>query len=101
MGLHTTIIAHKQVMPQIPLEEADLEPEYSDEENGECPECGSYSWSTRFYGRYSQYAYYTFGNSRYIDYDAMEEEEQYDADEWECENGHLATEIICDKLQSL
>jgi len=98
MGLHT-IVTNKL---QVPVDAFDFqeEPEedYDNEENGQCQTCGTHSWSRMVYGRYSQQGFYTFGHSRHIDYDSMSDEEQDDADDWECENGHSASAYISEML---
>jgi len=76
------------------------EDEEYDEDDGQCPECGTRSWSRVIYGRYSQMAYYTFGTSRYTDYDNLNTEDTDDADSWTCENGHYATDAIHEMLCS-
>ena len=102
MGLHqATTIAIPQPEHGVFVEEDEDEDDFSDEDNGECPECGSYSYTVRQYGRYSQTAYYTFGQSRYMDYDGIETNTVDDDDGWECAAGHRATDLISEMLRDL
>jgi hypothetical protein len=100
MGLHTTIAPSPpptETPPYRFAEPEDDEEIYS-EEDGQCPECGSVSWQMLGYGRYSQYAYFTFGQSNYIDYDGVDTEGFDESDDWLCDNGHTASRTIADML---
>ncbi len=85
-------------------EEQVLDDEAVDEDAGECPYegCGSRSWSAIVYGRYSQRAFYSFGEGvRYTDYDDIETEGIESNDHWDCENGHDASPTITEMLEQV
>ena len=82
------------------LDDADIDNSVQDwdENEGECPVCGNNSWTSMTYGQYSQVAMFTFGRSRYVDYDGMETQGIEDQEAWQCDNGHNASETISDML---
>ena len=98
MGLHRAMRPTIRVdtTPFVPYQE---EIEEEPDTFGQCSECGSTSWQCIGYGRYSQYGYFSYPNSRYIDYDSTDSEGWDDDDGWECENGHAAPPEIEEDLR--
>ena len=101
MGLHSAVSTERR--PRIEISDPDNEEdeETEAEERGECPECGTRSYQQLVRGNYSQWMYYTFGLSRYVDYDGLDTEPYNDTDGWECDNGHRVTESIEERLMEL
>lgn len=97
MGLHQSLNAPKPEPRR--FESADVDEE--EREDGACPECGTTSWGNYGYGRYSQNMYYTFGQSRYVEYDNLDTEGIDESDGWQCENGHSATDDVQEVLDQL
>ena len=93
MGLHDAIVRELEP-PNDPVTN------FTNEEEGQCPECGTYAYTNTVYGRYSQRIYYTFNESRYSDFGDVETDGADDEDGWSCDNGHLATEYIFDMLRN-
>jgi hypothetical protein len=108
MGLHSAITPKPLPPAAVPLnfrfaqhDDDEENVHYEDEDGGECPECGSYSWGNTFYGGYAENMRYTFGQSAYMDSDGMEQQGVDDSEGWECENGHSATQLIADMLSEI